>query len=132
MHYVAVRSLSALVIAFAAGVNVGGADLGATVVGISTAAKFSALVLLVIASFALGAAAAYRLRRRRPDLPRPYGVIGYRVVPAIPIASAAGFVVNAMVNEPISTGITFGITFALILAGVPVYDFAFGGADRCR
>jgi hypothetical protein len=78
MHDVAARSLSVLAIAFAAGVNVGGADLRATVVGISRAAKFSALVLLVITSFALGAAAVYRLRRRRPDLPRPSRVIGTR------------------------------------------------------
>ena len=40
--------------------------------------------------------------------------------------SVAAFVVNALINEPISTS----ITFALILAGLPVYQFAF--ARRAR
>src|ERR1043165_2746031 len=53
-HYVAARSLSAAAIAFAAAVNIRGARLGALIVGIATAAKFSALVLLVGASLLLG------------------------------------------------------------------------------
>jgi len=53
-HYVLARSLSAAAIAFAACANILGANIGATIVGASTAAKFSALVLLVGASLALG------------------------------------------------------------------------------
>ncbi|HWW83771.1 MAG TPA: hypothetical protein VNZ26_09230, partial [Vicinamibacterales bacterium] len=75
--------------------------------------------------YALGIAAIYRLRRTRPDLPRPYRVIGYPVVPAIFIISVAGFVINAFVNEPVSTG----ATFALILAGIPVYSYFFASTS---
>src|SRR5262245_22885681 len=54
VHYVAARSLSAGAIAFAAAANIVGANIGAAIVGVSTAAKFSALVLLVAASLLLG------------------------------------------------------------------------------
>jgi APA family basic amino acid/polyamine antiporter len=59
-------------------------------------------------------------------MPRPYKAIGYPVVPAIFILSVAAFVLNALIHEPISTG----ITIALILAGIPVYQFAFAGRVR--
>ena len=85
-------------------------------------------VLAIWPFYALGVAAIYRLRRRRPDLPRPYKVVGYPVVPAIFILAVAWFVINALINEPISTG----LTFALILAGLPVYYVSFGDRDRGR
>jgi APA family basic amino acid/polyamine antiporter len=78
-------------------------------------------VLAIWPFYALGVAAIYRLRRRRPDLERPYHAIGYPIVPAIFVLSVVAFVLNAMVNEPVSTG----ITFALIFAGIPVFQFAF-------
>ena len=83
-------------------------------------------VLAIWPFYALGIAAIYRLRRTRPDLPRPYRAIGYPVVPAIFIVSVAAFVVNSLINEPVPTG----LTFALILAGLPVYYVAF--AERTR
>jgi amino acid transporter len=83
-------------------------------------------VLAIWPFYALGIAAIYRLRRLRPELERPYKAIGYPVVPAIFILSVAAFVINALINQPVSTG----ITFALILAGIPVYHFAF--AKRAR
>ena len=79
-------------------------------------------VLAIWPFYALAIAAVYRLRRLRPDMPRPYRVIGYPVVPAIFVLSVIGFVINSLVNEPISTG----ITFALILAGIPIYYWTFG------
>jgi APA family basic amino acid/polyamine antiporter len=54
-HVLLARGLSAGAIVFAAAVNVRGADLGALIVGVATWAKFGALALLVLASFALGA-----------------------------------------------------------------------------
>jgi basic amino acid/polyamine antiporter, APA family len=78
-------------------------------------------VLAIWPFYALGIAAIYRLRRLRPEMPRPYKAIGYPVVPAIFILSVAAFVINALIHEPIPTA----ITFALILAGLPVYQFAF-------
>jgi amino acid transporter len=85
-------------------------------------------VLAIWPFYALGVAAIYRLRRLRPELPRPYRAIGYPVVPAIFILSVAAFVLNALISQPISTT----ITFALILAGLPVYQFVFAARDRRR
>jgi amino acid transporter len=82
----------------------------------------STFALAIWPFYALSVAAIYRLRRLRPDLPRPYKVVGYPVVPAVFILSVVWFVVNALINEPISTG----ITLALILVGVPIYYFSFG------
>jgi len=78
-------------------------------------------VLAIWPFYALGVAAIYRLRRDRPDLPRPYRAIGYPIVPAIFILSVAAFVINALINDTTNSV----ITFALILAGLPVYEFAF-------
>src|SRR5437870_5100331 len=72
-------------------------------------------VLAIWPFYALGIAAIYRLRRLRPDMPRPYRVLGYPIVPAIFIASVAAFVINSLINEPVPTI----VTFALILAGLP-------------
>ena len=79
-------------------------------------------VLAIWPFYALGIAAIYRLRRLRPDMPRPYRAIGYPVVPAIFIVSVAAFVINSLIHDTFSTA----ITFALILAGLPVYYVAFG------
>jgi basic amino acid/polyamine antiporter, APA family len=78
-------------------------------------------VLAIWPFYALGVAAIYRLRRRRPDLPRPYRAIGYPIVPAIFVIAVAAFVINALINEPVPTS----ITFALIAAGIPVHRIAF-------
>ena len=76
-------------------------------------------VLAIWPFYALGVAAIYQLRRRRPDLPRPYRAIGYPVVPAIFIASVAAFVVNSLVNDTLNST----LTFLVILTGLPVYYF---------
>jgi basic amino acid/polyamine antiporter, APA family len=81
-------------------------------------------VLAIWPFYALGVAAIYRLRRRRPDLPRPYRAIGYPIVPAVFVIAVAAFVINSIVHDPIPTG----ITFALILAGIPVFHFSFSRA----
>jgi amino acid transporter len=67
--------------------------------------------------YALAVGAVYTLRRRRPDLPRPYRTVGYPVVPFIFLAASLAILVNALVQQPRSTGFGFGI----ILLGVPVY-----------
>lgn len=53
-HYILSRSLSAAAIAFAALVNIRGADLGALIVGIATWAKFLALAVLALSAFLIG------------------------------------------------------------------------------
>ncbi len=83
-------------------------------------------VLAIWPFYALSVAAVYRLRRRRPDLPRPYRVLGYPVVPLMFIVGALYLVGNACVSEPVWTG----VVFAVILAGAPVYWATVGRAGR--
>jgi amino acid transporter len=78
--------------------------------------------------YILAVAGVFRLRRRRPDLDRPYRIPGYPVIPTLFLVAATGMVVNALLTDPVNTGITFGI----ILAGIPAYLVWFGrrGAGR--
>jgi amino acid transporter len=67
--------------------------------------------------YTLTVAAVFVLRARRPELPRPYRVWGYPVVPAVFLLASAYMVLNALITDPHDTG----ITFAIILAGLPVF-----------
>ncbi len=57
------------------------------------------------------------LRRRMPDVHRPYKVWGYPVVPAIFILFCIGLFINTIITRPREAAI--GMT--LILSGIPVY-----------
>lgn len=84
-------------------------------------------VLSIWPFYAFGVGALYILRRKRPDLPRPYKVPGYPVLPAVFIAGVIYLVVNALITDPIWTTVTFGI----VLLGIPVYYAMFAGrTDR--
>jgi basic amino acid/polyamine antiporter, APA family len=78
-------------------------------------------VLSIWPFYGLAVAGLYRLRRTRPDLARPYRVPGYPFVPAIFVAAVIYLVGNALVADPLWTG----FTLAIVLAGIPVYHFAF-------
>lgn len=78
-------------------------------------------VLAIWPFYGLAVAGLYRLRRLRPDLPRPYKTPGYPVVPAVFVAAVVYLVGNALISDPLWTG----VTFAVVLAGVPVYYAAF-------
>jgi APA family basic amino acid/polyamine antiporter len=57
------------------------------------------------------------LRRKAPDLPRPYKMWGYPVTPLAFAAVSFWFVANTIVTKPMSSLIGLGI----VAAGVPVY-----------
>lgn len=57
------------------------------------------------------------LRRKRPDLERPYRMWGYPVTPIVFVVVAGWFVLNTLMAKPESSVI--GV--AIIAAGVPVY-----------
>jgi amino acid transporter len=78
-------------------------------------------VLSIWPFYGLAIAGLYRLRRTRPNLPRPYMVPGYPFVPAVFVLAVAYLVGNALVADPLWTSVTCGI----VLAGVPVYYVAF-------
>lgn len=78
------------------------------------AAKF---ILGIWPFYALAVAGVFVLRRRRPDLPRPYRVWGYPLVPGLFLLASVGLIMNSLVTDPRNTG----VTLLIILAGVPVY-----------
>ncbi|MBI2187695.1 MAG: amino acid permease [Acidobacteria bacterium] len=78
-------------------------------------------VLSIWPFYGLAIAGLYRLRRTRPELPRPFSVPGYPLLPGIFVAAVVYLVANALVSDPVWTG----LTFLIILAGVPVYYAAF-------
>jgi len=67
--------------------------------------------------YTLSVAAVFVLRVRRPDLPRPYRVWGYPLVPLVFVLASLYMVLNALITDPRDTA----KLFALILAGVPVF-----------
>ena len=78
-------------------------------------------VLSIWPFYGLAIAGLYRLRRLRPDLPRPYKVPGYPVVPAVFVTAVVYLVGNALIADPLWTS----VTLAIVLAGVPVYFLTF-------
>jgi basic amino acid/polyamine antiporter, APA family len=78
-------------------------------------------VLSIWPFYALGTAALFKLRRTRPEMPRPYKVWGYPVIPAVFILGVIYLVTNALITDPLWTG----VTFAIVLAGIPVYSVFF-------
>ncbi len=57
------------------------------------------------------------LRRRLPDLPRPYRVWGYPFLPLAFTVAALAIVVNTMVRKPLESF----LGLAIVLAGIPLY-----------
>ena len=66
---------------------------------------------------ALAVAGMMVLRRRRPDLPRPYRTPGYPLVPLVFIAGTVLVVGTALVEHPVTTLAGVGLT----LIGIPLY-----------
>lgn len=57
------------------------------------------------------------LRRKRPDLPRPYRTLGYPLVPVLFVVMAAAIVISTLYNSPRES--LLGLV--LIFAGLPFY-----------
>ena len=68
---------------------------------------------------------ALRLRRTKPDVPRPYRAWGYPLVPALYIVAAVVILAILFLYKPATT--IPGVVIVLI--GVPVY-FAFRAAHK--
>lgn len=76
--------------------------------------------MLIFASFIFYGATAvgvFVLRRRMPDSPRPYRVIGYPVVPAIFILFCGFLVISTLFNRPTEAMVGLG----LMATGLPFY-----------
>jgi basic amino acid/polyamine antiporter, APA family len=78
--------------------------------------------LVIFASwilYALAAAAVIVLRKKRPDLPRPYKVLGYPVVPILFVGVAIILLVSTLLKSPRES--LLGLF--LIAAGIPFYYY---------
>jgi APA family basic amino acid/polyamine antiporter len=78
---------------------------------------FTYVTFAVVLFNGAAAAAVFVLRRTRPDLPRPYRVPGYPVVPALFVAACAVLLVAAVAERPRESLAGIGI----VLLGVPAY-----------
>ena len=67
--------------------------------------------------YVLCAIGVFILRRRRPELARPYRAWGFPVVTAAFIGVGLALMINALWHDPTNTA----ITFALLAAGLPIY-----------
>ncbi len=69
--------------------------------------------------YGMSAAAVIVLRAKRPDLPRPYRVMGYPVVPILFVFVAALLLYRTLLDSPRESG----IGLILIAAGLPFYFY---------
>ena len=77
-----------------------------------TFAMFAGILFWIAA-----AAAVFTLRKKFPDLPRPYKTWGYPVVPMVFIFALSGVLLNALIEKPVES--LSGLGFLII--GIPVY-----------
>jgi len=79
-----------------------------------TFAMFMAIIFWITA-----AAAVFTLRKKFPDLPRPYKTWGYPYVPIIFIIASLGILINTLIEKPVESLTGLGIT----ALGIPVYYY---------
>lgn len=69
--------------------------------------------------YGLAGSTVFVLRRKMPDAPRPYRVLGYPFVPAVFLLLAAWLVSNSILAKPVESG----VGLLLIALGLPVYFY---------
>jgi APA family basic amino acid/polyamine antiporter len=79
-----------------------------------TYVMFASILFSVFCGLAL-----FRLRRTRPEHPRPYRAWGYPIVPALFVFGSAVFVVNTLLQRPFES--LSGLV--LLAIGLPVYFY---------
>lgn len=78
------------------------------------------IAFVVVLFYALTIVGIFVLRRKRPDIPRPYKAFAYPVLPAIYILLAITFCVFLILMKP-----KFAVIgLIIVLAGIPLYFFA--------
>ena len=83
---------------------------------------------VVVIFYALTIAGIFILRKKRPDIERPYKAFAYPVLPAIYIVMAVTFCVFLIWMKPAYTVAGLIIT----LAGIPIYFWAMRGKSTTR
>ncbi len=69
--------------------------------------------------YALAVLSVIVMRRKRPDLPRPYRVLAYPILPLAFAAAALMIILNSLYTQTMECG----IGLAIVLAGIPVYFY---------
>jgi basic amino acid/polyamine antiporter, APA family len=77
---------------------------------------------VVVLFYALTIIGIFILRKKRPDLERPYKAFGYPLLPAIYILMAIAFCILLIWYKPVYAGWGLGI----VLVGIPLYYLAIG------
>lgn len=67
--------------------------------------------------YGMTAASVMVLRRKRPELPRPYRTLGYPAVPVLFVLAAIGLVLSTILTSPRESMLGLGV----ILIGLPFY-----------
>jgi APA family basic amino acid/polyamine antiporter len=67
--------------------------------------------------YGMTAAAVIVLRVKRPEMSRPYKVLGYPLVPALFVLAAVALLYSTLLTSPRESGIGLG----LIVIGLPFY-----------
>ncbi|MFC1556534.1 APC family permease [candidate division KSB1 bacterium] len=80
---------------------------------------FTFTMFIAIAFWIAAAASVFTLRKKRPDLPRPYKTWGYPFVPAIFILTSCGILLNTLLEKPVEA--LAGILLTAL--GIPVYFY---------
>jgi basic amino acid/polyamine antiporter, APA family len=108
-------------------VNPGGTPVTALFTGTAIALAFIAtntfdtvlalLAFFFVANYALSFASVFVLRRREPDVPRPFRVPGYPWVPGIALLGSVAFLVAAVLGDRANSV----RALALLALSLPVY-----------
>jgi APA family basic amino acid/polyamine antiporter len=78
---------------------------------------YTYVVFIEVLFYAATGAALYVLRRKLPQMPRPYKTWGYPWVPALFIAASGVLMVNTLVERPVQSTAGLG----LLALGLPAY-----------
>ncbi len=78
------------------------------------------VMFAVILFYILTIAGVFILRKKRPDMPRPYKALGYPIIPIIYLVLATAFCVSLLFNKPV-----FSFRgLIIVLLGIPLYYLA--------
>ena len=80
---------------------------------------FTFTMFIGILFWIVATASVFTLRKKRPDLPRPYKTWGYPVVPAIFIIASTGILLNTLMEKPVEA--LAGLLLTAL--GIPAYYY---------
>ncbi|UCE42855.1 MAG: amino acid permease [Candidatus Aminicenantes bacterium] len=80
---------------------------------------FTFTMFIGILFWIVATASVFTLRKKRPELPRPYKTWGYPVIPAIFIIASTGILLNTLVEKPVEA--LAGLLLTAL--GIPAYYY---------